>query len=226
MSDYEFSPDEDSDFEGNVELSSGDDGFDDELVFEDDTFPHSTSPNYQRTQMLGMGLAGQNLCQKVVKILEFMERESIDLPLFLDAISWGDADCISNDKIKYARTALMGSRQLPDILKRWHKPPRTKSKGQRAKGGHDPLEKFAIACVTEKIQKEMDDAADMFKISETCIVEEDLLSLHLNELKLEAQSQMPVFWSILESASKKKRKKSFGGNADMVCCIINNGIDI
>lgn len=219
MSDYEFNPHEDSDFEGNVELSSGEDSLDDEPGYEDDTFSYSTSPNYLRTQSLGIALGGQNLCQKVVKVLEVMERENIDLPLFLDAISWGDAECISNDKVRYARTALMGSKQLPGILRRWHKPPRTRSKGQRAKGGHENMEKFAIECMTEKIQKEMDDAADMFKIPETRIMEDDLLSLHLQELKLQAKHVMPVFWSILESASKKKRKKSIGSNADMVCGI-------
>lgn len=46
------------------------------------------------------------------------------------------------------------------------------------------MEKFAIDCIAEKIQKEMDGAADMFKIPETHIVEENLLSLHLHELKL------------------------------------------
>ena len=34
----------------------------------------------------------------------------------------------------------------------------------------------------------MDDAADMFKIPETHIVEEHLLSLHLHELKLQASN--------------------------------------
>ena len=65
-----------------------------------------------------MALSGQSLCQKVIKVLDTMEREGIDMPIFLDVISWGDAECITNDKVRYARTALMGSRQLPGILKR------------------------------------------------------------------------------------------------------------
>lgn len=221
MSDYDFSPYDESDYEGAMEDSSAESGLvdDEQVLSEDDTPVPNASPIYQCTQMLGTALSGQNLCQKVVRVLETMEREGIDLPLFLDAISWGDAECISNDRVRYARTALMGSRQLPGILKRWYNPPRTKSKGQRAKGGHDQMEKFAINCITAKIQKEMDDAADIFKIPETHIVEEHLLSLHLHELKLQAKDVMPVFWSILESASKKKRKKSIGSNADMVCCL-------
>ncbi|KAF8338567.1 hypothetical protein F5887DRAFT_842083, partial [Amanita rubescens] len=69
----------------------------------------------------------------------------LDLPLVLDALSWGDEECISNGKIRYARTTLLGSLQLPMILKRWHNPPDDKhDKGQRAAGAHDTLESFAI----------------------------------------------------------------------------------
>lgn len=225
MSDYEFSPYDVSDYEGPEDLNAENSPNEDEQVPSEDDMPVALAPNaspiYQRTQSLGMALSGQSLCQKVIKVLDTMEREGIDMPIFLDAISWGDAECITNDKVRYARTALMGSRQLPGILKRWYNPPRSKSKGQRAKGGHDHMEKFAIDCIAEKIQKEMDGAADMFKIPETHIVEENLLSLHLHELKLQARDEMPVFWSFLESVTKKKRSKSID-NADgaVVCSMI------
>ncbi|SRR6266576_3815381 len=105
MSDYNFSPYDDSDFEGAIGDSSAEDSGDDEQVpSEDDTLVPNASPIYQCTQMLGIALSGQNLCQKVVRVLDTMEREGIDLPLFLDAISWGDAECISNDRVRYART--------------------------------------------------------------------------------------------------------------------------
>jgi hypothetical protein len=65
-----------------------------------------------------------SLVEKVVKVLDGMEDLGINLTIFLDALSWGDAACISNATVRYARTGLMKSKELPLILHRWWKPPR------------------------------------------------------------------------------------------------------
>ncbi|OAX34242.1 hypothetical protein K503DRAFT_699073, partial [Rhizopogon vinicolor AM-OR11-026] len=61
---------------------------------------------------------------KVEYILRCMDDVGLNLPIFLDLISWGDSDCIASAKIRYEWTALVGSEEIPSILRRWHKPPR------------------------------------------------------------------------------------------------------
>lgn len=222
MSDYEFSSSEEEDDYRAMEEPDADEGhdLDEESSSDDDVLPADASPIYQRTQSLGRALSGQNICQKVLKVLDTMSQEGLDLPLFLDALSWGDAECITNGKVRYARTALLGSVQLPRILKRWHNPPRDKqNKGQRAAGAHQALESFATECVSKKIKEEMDFAADVFKFSGDHIVEEQLMSIHLRELQQKVSDRMPIFWSILEAATTNKGPKN-KRDEKMVCTCV------
>ena len=57
-------------------------------------------------------------------ILYFMDAMGLNLPLFLDYLSWGDVECVQDPRIHYERTALMVSDELPIVLKRWLSPPR------------------------------------------------------------------------------------------------------
>ena len=68
--------------------------------------PEAEDPNDTSTE----------LSEKVHKVLDYINLLGMSLPLFLDALSWGDKGCIRDEKIKAARTALMGSAQLSGIL--------------------------------------------------------------------------------------------------------------
>ena len=74
----------------------------------------------ENTRLLKSRLSGPHLTDKVKKILTFMNSQGLNLPIFLDALSWGDAGCHSDPKVQYERTALMVSDELPGILERWH----------------------------------------------------------------------------------------------------------
>ena len=61
------------------------------------------------------------IAQKVRQILDCISSQGLDLPLFLDILSWGYPECYSDRKIQYARTSLLASEELPIILRRWYK---------------------------------------------------------------------------------------------------------
>src|SRR5580693_6921846 len=94
-----------------------------------------------------------------------MDSQSINLPIFLDALSWGDPGCHSNPKVQYARTALMVSDKLPGILERWYKPPRTQreKKGRQPAGAQQTLREFALQCVSGCVDREMKISAPLFR---------------------------------------------------------------
>ncbi|KAJ6629621.1 hypothetical protein B0H10DRAFT_1768887, partial [Mycena sp. CBHHK59/15] len=100
----------------------------------------------------------------VKTILTVIAGLGLSVASFLDGLSWGDAACTSDDEIRTARTQLSNSPQLPDILRRWHKPPRpAKSKGARPKGATAVMEQFAIQCSQKILERELELLADVFK---------------------------------------------------------------
>jgi len=85
----------------------------------------------EQTRRKKAALHGQDLLPKVLCILDAISNEGLTLSLFLNALSWGDESCTANDRVRFARTGLLLSEELPDILARWYKPPRNKNKGRR-----------------------------------------------------------------------------------------------
>ena len=70
----------------------------------------------QNTQGLREKLQG-NLKDTVKKGLFVFDSLGINLPIFLDALSWGDSECITDAKIRYERSTLVNSKELPGILR-------------------------------------------------------------------------------------------------------------
>ena len=61
-------------------------------------------------QILRDCLKGKSLVGPIKHVLVVMDGMGINLPIFLDALSWGDPECILDAKIRYAKSALMNSK--------------------------------------------------------------------------------------------------------------------
>ncbi|KAJ7613153.1 hypothetical protein FB45DRAFT_1036681 [Roridomyces roridus] len=89
---YPEDSDDDSDYDPNIDTAAESD-VEDEMP---DTQPSFFVNNTQRLR----ASVGNDLCKKVQAVLASMDAVGIDLPIFLDALSWGDADCIGNGKVR------------------------------------------------------------------------------------------------------------------------------
>jgi len=137
----------------------------------DSVHSEPTNPPIQmaRTRSLRERLTPETAHQKVLNVLNYMDTIGLDLPIFLDLLSWGDQACIENRKINYERTSLMVSKELPSILARWHKPPRSPgSTSARAEGASHVVEQFAFDCVASVIDSELQGVSETMR----CPVEE------------------------------------------------------
>ena len=101
---------------------------------------------------LDASVEGQDILSKVLRILDAIDKEQMTLSLFLDALSWGDKGCTTNDRVCYARAGLLVSEELPNILAHWYKPPRNKNKGPRAADACQAMQTFAIDCVLQQLE--------------------------------------------------------------------------
>ncbi|KAJ7452631.1 hypothetical protein FB451DRAFT_1374076 [Mycena latifolia] len=139
------------------------------------------------------------LVLNVNKILMLMGALGLNLPTFLDVISWGDTDCTLNPTIRRARADLLKSEQLPGILRRWHKPPRpAKSKKHRPKGATAVMERFALKCSQGILERELELLAHLFDSpAGEDITEEQLTGLSFPATVKEAKKIAPNLFAAL-----------------------------
>ena len=164
----------------------------------------------KRTRRLRGALTG-SVVAKVLTILSCMDSVGLNLPLFLDFLSWGDQDCVINAKVRYERTALMVSEELPGILERWRSPPWvTGSANLWSKGAWPAMEEFAFSCVMEVVEKELQDIEELAmcpsdKVSDsglTCFLIEDMIF----KLSSPALGSAPKLWALLQKVSRMKEQ--------------------
>ncbi|KAG1806165.1 uncharacterized protein BJ212DRAFT_1303694 [Suillus subaureus] len=68
-----------------------------------DEEPEPQAPiQLEQTRQKKLVLEVQSLAPKVLKILDTISEQGMTLSLFLDALSWGDESCHSNDRIRFA----------------------------------------------------------------------------------------------------------------------------
>jgi len=163
---------------------------------EDDTKP---SIHYLNNQALRSNLRGKNLAEPIRKVLTYMDALGINVPIFLDGLSWGSTDCTMDAKIRYARSALMNSEELPGILRRWWKPPRPEgSKKRRPKGARQVIQAFVAECMQDTLDRELEAVAPslLSPVGED-IREEFLTSLVFEGMIENMKASAPTVWKLL-----------------------------
>lgn len=170
----------------------------------------------QQTRALRERLGSVSKVDRVIQILDFMESMDMNLPIFLDALSWGDDECISDSKVRYAHTALMVSEELPGILERWYKVPRastSKHHNVRPQGARKVLEKFALDCVSEIVDRELEATAHIFRARTDCLSEEGLTSFQFAEVvtRLCQETGAPNTFALVHRAMHRCCRKTVDG---------------
>ncbi|KAI0054416.1 hypothetical protein BV25DRAFT_1922704 [Artomyces pyxidatus] len=153
----------------------------------------------QRTNLL-RGVLNGPLVDKVRRTLQFMDTQGINLPIFLDALSWGDQACIQDSKIMYERSGLMHSEELPGIIRRWYKPPRAPgSHGARANAAAIPMQTFAVECVHELLDAELSRSQDLMRPPADGLSDKSLTGFSIDEKisDLRKPGGVPLLWSLV-----------------------------
>jgi hypothetical protein len=143
-----------------------------------------------------------DLKTRVSAVLKCIDEVGLDLPIFLDALSWGCSAVTEDSVAKYQRSLLMNSVELPQILDRWKK-----SKSARTR-----LETHALNSVSGLIKKEMDTVVDHLRCAGEDLTEDNLALVTEEEMVLKLKPAAPTLWKILKTASQtgqqEKRNKS------------------
>lgn len=157
------------------------------------------------------GVLTGNMAAKVLTVLSCMDSVGLNLPLFLDLLSWGDQDCVENAKIRYERTALMVSEELPGILERWRSPPwATGSTDVQAKAAQLVMEEFAFSCVAEVVEKELQGIQELARCPSDEVSDAGLTRFLIKDMVLKLSSpalgSTPKLWALLQKVSRTKKQ--------------------
>ncbi|KAJ7274776.1 hypothetical protein C8J57DRAFT_1177633 [Mycena rebaudengoi] len=117
----------------------------------------------------------------------------------------------------------MVSDELPQILERWHRPPRRSGsrQGARPAGARLVLEKFANSCVSSCIEREIKLSAPLFLSPPKELSEEHLTSFDFNEFKSRVKRRNPTLWSLLRHSAYSALQESRNKEKDPEMVILN-----
>ncbi|KAH9949025.1 hypothetical protein B0H21DRAFT_804739, partial [Amylocystis lapponica] len=182
-----------------------------------ETNPYDPSPFHAHTRQLRYDLnASGDIVLRVQKILRYMKELHLNLPLFLEALSWNVPELSSDANVRYARTALMVSEELPGILRNWYRPPRTHGRGIRTNGAREAFKNIAVDILSDVIQDEMDMLKPIMRSPQTELSESTLLDIHWPEMISDVQCAAPTLWGLLRMTAYTSRqaKKNKAKNPD------------
>ncbi|KAN0091041.1 hypothetical protein V8E55_004607 [Tylopilus felleus] len=140
-----------------------------------------------RTRSLRAQLTPTTTSQKVLDMLNYMDSIGLNLPIFLDLLSWGNQACIENRKINYEWT----------------------STSPRAEGASHIVECFTFDCVTSAIKTELEQVSETMRCPADELSTEGLTGLQIEDLILKLSSPgfhgILKFWSLLRLTIEKSR---------------------
>ena len=191
----------------------------DEPMAEDEPSLEAPIAN-QNTQHLRARLEGADVLSKVKRVISYMQGEGLNLPLFLDAVFYGDLGCHNDAVVRYQRTALMVSDELPVLLDRWYQPPSRSEghQGQRPLAARKVLISFAKRIVNEEIDREIKRTAKFFVSRPELLSKEHLLSLDFHAMLETCRTYAPTMWHLFRNAAytAEQEKHNIRKNPDMV----------
>ncbi|KAI0038742.1 hypothetical protein FA95DRAFT_1613142 [Auriscalpium vulgare] len=131
------------------------------------------------------------------KSIRYIQDQGLTLASLVDAVTWGDEECIANPTIRAARTQFFNSDRFAPMLRRWWKPP-----NRRAKKGPAELRKFVVECVGEMVEKEMKVVAPILTPPGDALSLETLTGLDFHKLSetLRSKDGAPTLWTVLQRA--------------------------
>jgi len=139
----------------------------------------------------------EGIAARVRMVLDRIDEVGLDLPIFLDAVCWGNGQLVADGKVKYERSVLMHSEELPRILER------CETNSPQAKS---VLKNHALSTIKTAIDAEMDCAVSELTVTGEEIGEEKLLTITQKDMVDRLRPVTGTLWEILDSSTTSKGK--------------------
>ncbi|KAJ2989696.1 hypothetical protein NUW54_g8698 [Trametes sanguinea] len=143
--------------------------------------------------------SGLRLEKRVERVLVYMNKEGLNLEVFLDAVFWGDQECVANPVIQHERTVFMSSPTLPNVLNRT---------ADRASKGKASVQDFALEQAGRILEKEVVDIMPRFRPGPDPLSKASLTSVNFREFGAGLiSSGTPHLWRLLQRLAWSLRQQ-------------------
>jgi hypothetical protein len=195
--------------ESYVLYESEDEGFPD---IGDNAIPpahHMDLPNNYKARTAALrARSWSTIDQRVLKVLDVMKEQGINVPVFFDALLWGTEGSFNSGRIRAARTSLLHSNELLHGLQRmWEPPHSSKTNKSPGSGARPALKGFVLQCMQDMQVKEMSALAAVLQSPANSFVEKDLTKVSLQVIANQMQEHAPSLWKYLLSGAHSKQQK-------------------
>lgn len=134
------------------------------------------------------------------EIVQELHARHLDLTTFLYYVTGWTLDATVEDaELRHARTGLMLSDELRDLLRAWYRPPRRHGAGVRTKAAKDTLDSFSVGVVKEIVNAEMRAVAPILIVPADQLSEESLI-FDIDAAATQIKAAAPTLFSLLRSA--------------------------
>jgi hypothetical protein len=196
------------------QIDSNSDESDDSTNLAIDTSSNSNRPQHFNNR------SAKRLHTNVLKILNYMQSHmKISLASFLYALFYGDKNLRANPKAKRARSKLVNDPYFATIITNMMQPPRTSSKGKRARNAHTTIAAVSLRILKQALKAELDDFAGsvyMHPSNVDSFSADDWDAPTVNSLSKDALSKAPRLCDLLLtiSAPESAMASTSNGSSD------------
>ncbi|KAI0350268.1 hypothetical protein OH77DRAFT_1489301 [Trametes cingulata] len=142
-------------------------------------------------------------------------KQEMTLGSFLEALSWGDADCASDHVIRGHRTVFLKSTEFAKLLRTWRTPPRSKrSHRSRPAGGRELIDAFVLEAMLETTSSEMKAVDPLLRTTSDTLTKENLTKFQLDELQHAMRTTAPTLWSFLDLSAYSAKQRAANKHKD------------
>jgi hypothetical protein len=134
-------------------------------------------------------------------VLQAITQAGLNLPAFLDALSYSDAACMADPKVQATHTKLFHSPSLSGILDRWYKP--YHGGHNKTIGAHTIMTMFAFKCVAKTLVTQFN-LLILQMTSPEGISEDSLLGTFFTSLEQRCDTSAPHPISLLHTLAITK----------------------
>lgn len=149
--------------------------------------------------------------------------EQLSISPTLSILSHRCIHSISHPAIRQARSVLMNSQEISEILEAWYQPPRPSgSTNVRPRGAKRAIQEIAQKCTADLMERELVTLYKLVYKDTQVMKENEVTSVHIDQLTLAMREGAPTLWKLLEAmASTRAQKRNIRKRPEKVRSISN-----
>jgi hypothetical protein len=177
-----------------------------------DSTEENSAPDSPYTRRTGRWLHEPDIVARILRVLEKMKLEHVDLPILLWAILYNYEELDQNSSVVFERTSLLCSKELPEILGRIYERPNRHGVPQDSRSAaHCAVKTLALSIMKKEIDADIAKLTPEMELPPEKYSAKAILSTSAKDLEAKSKTLAPTIWKLFRHAActelQKRRNK-------------------